>query len=781
MSQHIGSRTITATGGSIKRVGNYRVHTFPSEIVTDGLVLHIDAGHPDSHDYKNLSGSSSLGSVNDISGFGNNGTADDTDYIQEDKGAFKFASTDTSKIDIDSVPQVTGDYTIEIWFKSTSVVSHKNICDMNFQTGSYNTGPRLEQNSSGNLNWLVGNAGDTSYMGVEAKTNGLASGTIYHCVLVYNSQTKRFTSYLDASEHLQVDKIHSDDIVSFDDVTLGTGFNAGSRYFDGNIYSFKIYNRTLSAAEVAQNYDALKIRFQSYSNTFTPTCAGTEGKVEVLCVAGGGGGGRQHAGGGGGAGGLLYNSGFSLTNNSAVSLTVGQGGLAGSTDVFSQSMTNGGNSTFSTITATGGGKGGEENSPRNGTAGGSGGGGSGYSTATTGGAGTSGQGNAGGGGGTPSADNTYGQAGGGGGAGGAGGDGPEGSNNPPGNGGAGLAYDISGELKFYAGGGGGGSWDTTSGNANPGGLGGSGVGGKGGAGGSNHGFSGQNGVPNTGSGGGGSSGSAQPRSGGNGANGTVIVRYPASDYNVEVLLVAGGGGGGSGSQYAYSGGGGGAGGFIYKSKTTVISGQNMKVAVGRGGGGGSGYNPAPFGDTGKEGSNSRFGNLIAIAGGAGGAGLDRDGTSGGSGGGGGGRASAGGSGVAGQGFAGGNSSDHGDTTTYGAGGGGAASAGENASNTTTASGGAGILNSITGSAITYAQGGAGGSGSSPSGTPVDNTGQGGRGGVGNGGGGADGTHGIVVVVYKGPQRGTGGTVDTTSRPGYTIHKFTTFGVDTFIP
>ena len=55
MSQHIGSRTITATGGSIKRVGNYRVHTFPSEIVTDGLVLHIDAGHPDSHDYKNLS------------------------------------------------------------------------------------------------------------------------------------------------------------------------------------------------------------------------------------------------------------------------------------------------------------------------------------------------------------------------------------------------------------------------------------------------------------------------------------------------------------------------------------------------------------------------------------------------------------------------------------------------------------------------------------------------------------------------------------------------------
>ena len=40
--------------------------------------------------------------------------------------------------------------------------------------------------------------------------------------------------------------------------------------------------------------------------------------------------------------------------------------------------------------------------------------------------------------------------------------------------------------------------------------------------------------------------------------------------------------------------------------------------------------------------------------------------------------------------------------------------------------------------------------------------------------------GIVVVVYKGPQRGTGGTIDTTSRPGYTIHKFTSSGNDTYI-
>ena len=49
MSFNVGPRTISATGGSIKRVGNYRIHTFPSELVTDGLVLNLDAGDPRSY------------------------------------------------------------------------------------------------------------------------------------------------------------------------------------------------------------------------------------------------------------------------------------------------------------------------------------------------------------------------------------------------------------------------------------------------------------------------------------------------------------------------------------------------------------------------------------------------------------------------------------------------------------------------------------------------------------------------------------------------------------
>ena len=105
------------------------------------------------------------------------------------------------------------------------------------------------------------------------------------------------------------------------------------------------------------------------------------------------------------------------------------------------------------------------------------------------------------------------------------------------------------------------------------------------------------------------------------------------------------------------------------------------------------------------------------------------------------------------------------------------------SNVIRSPGGDGIYYSITGSSVLYSHGGnAGGVSSSQNYYKPDPTalGSGGRGAVGNGGAGGAGYNGIVIVAYKGPQRGTGGTIDSTSRPGYTLHKFTTPGPHTFI-
>jgi formylglycine-generating enzyme required for sulfatase activity len=226
------------------------------------------------------------------------------------------------------------------------------------------------------------------------------------------------------------------------------------------------------------------------------------GSVEVLLVAGGGGGGGAFntggGGGGGGAGGLIYTNLILVAGPQAV--TVGAGGVAGSW--YSDTATQGANSTIAGLTALGGGRGKFTDA---GTSGGSGAGGHGKGYAGGAGSQTNGYGNSGGVGGP--------NPGGGGGGGGAGSAGSAGvTNSVGGNGGAGRSYDISGVLTGYAGGGGGGAQVGSGGTATDG-------GGQGGTSGISGGVAG---APNTGGGGG---GGTYNSSGAAGGSGIVIVRY----------------------------------------------------------------------------------------------------------------------------------------------------------------------------------------------------------------------------------------------------------------
>jgi len=151
--------------------------------------------------------------------------------------------------------------------------------------------------------------------------------------------------------------------------------------------------------------------------------------VEYLVVAGGGGGGggfQSPGGGGGGAGGMRTGT-LSLNLSTNYTVTVGSGGTRGFGDQNSSSgyiaPTNGADSVFSTITSTGGGRGGVY-APSNTSNTGSGGSGGGGSYGSSAGTGITGQGNNGANAGQTDSQNGAG----GGGAGGVGGS-PGGSNN----------------------------------------------------------------------------------------------------------------------------------------------------------------------------------------------------------------------------------------------------------------------------------------------------------------------------------------------------------------
>ena len=233
--------------------------------------------------------------------------------------------------------------------------------------------------------------------------------------------------------------------------------------------------------------------------------------VDFLVVAGGGAGGKWGPGGGGGAGGLRTSYGttsgggssnessFQIQLSTNYNVTVGGGGTARS---------NGSDSTFATITSTGGGRGaGDNSSPIGSSSGGSGGGGSGEGGGATSGNGTANQGFAGGDGRAVSGSRA------GGGGGGANSNGYNGASGQGGDGGSGLAVSITGSPVTYAGGGGGATQSGSGGTAD----------GGGGAGQTDSSTASNNGTDNTGGGGGGGGSTSA-----NGGSGVVILRYPNS-------------------------------------------------------------------------------------------------------------------------------------------------------------------------------------------------------------------------------------------------------------
>lgn len=255
--------------------------------------------------------------------------------------------------------------------------------------------------------------------------------------------------------------------------------------------------------------------------------------------------------------------------------------------------------------------------------------------------------------------------------------------------------------------------------------------------------------------------------------------------SLEYLVVAGGGGGG---QAGDGGGGGGAGGLL-TGTTEKLVGNSILLTIGTGG------------SQGVSGTNSVLDTLVAIGGGAGANNAGpKNAFSGGSGGGQG-RDGCGtaGSGTTGQGNRGGNT-DCGGCHSAGGGGGAGEVGYDGAGNDcsaiygNTSKGGDGLSSSITGTLTYYAGGGGGGYG----GGRYDNAAKGGLGGGGDGGGntgyngvnntgggggggrysyGGSGGSGVVIIAYEGQpisniDSGLTYTLDTTSRPGFNIYKFT---------
>ena len=225
-----------------------------NEIVTSGLVLHLDAGNPFSYP------ATGVGTKwTDLSGNNNHGTlTNGVSYTDNNRGALTFDGVD-DRVSCNSPNFVfgTSSFTIEMWVYKTNTDSQIFFSQF-INTANGRDGVALGYRS-GSLWLLQGNGSswiietNQGSFPINSWTRIVASRSYDNSATYYYINQQLVYTY---TTNVNLTASNNGDIIFGMAGTTSSGFA-----FNGRISNAKIYNRALSAAEVSQNYEALKGRY----------------------------------------------------------------------------------------------------------------------------------------------------------------------------------------------------------------------------------------------------------------------------------------------------------------------------------------------------------------------------------------------------------------------------------------------------------------------------------------------------------------------------------------
>jgi hypothetical protein len=227
-------------------------------IVTDGLVLSLDAGNTNSYPGAGTTWS-------DLSGNGNNGTlTNGPTFNSANQGSIVFDGTNDYITTPDSTSLRPTSFSIDTWFKPTSFGVYNNI------VAKPVNGPAW---SSPYLSYMVRISANGTLLECSTSTGGtyralnvsytFLVNTIYNISFTFDSSTGAAITYLNGS--ILSSTTHTAGAISYASAPVLIGANYGGipvgEFFAGNIYNVQIYNKILSQIEITQNYEALRTRF----------------------------------------------------------------------------------------------------------------------------------------------------------------------------------------------------------------------------------------------------------------------------------------------------------------------------------------------------------------------------------------------------------------------------------------------------------------------------------------------------------------------------------------
>jgi hypothetical protein len=232
----------------------------PPKIVTDGLVLHLDAGNRRSYP-----GSGTTWT--DLSGAGNNGTLTNGPTFNGDNaGSIVFDGVNdytTLPTNFFTYPTLTT-FTISLWFKSSQSNGGTLFGQQNTSAPSINpTGwiPVIYLRSDGYIRsepFWTGNANNFIL-----STSVLNNNIWYNIVITFQSGVHIL--YVNGISNSQRTGLTLTSYTTTYYYFIGAGVSnqrfLGSNYFSGNISNFIFYNRALSATEIQQNFNSSRARY----------------------------------------------------------------------------------------------------------------------------------------------------------------------------------------------------------------------------------------------------------------------------------------------------------------------------------------------------------------------------------------------------------------------------------------------------------------------------------------------------------------------------------------
>lgn len=215
---------------------------YNTSIATDGLFIYYDPSNTRCY-------SGSATTSNNLVGLNNGNLTNGVGFTSENSGSFTFDGTNDNII----IPNfsVSGSFSVEICCNAA------NLSTTYVMVGKY---------GGGGYDFWIGVSGTRFKFSIslankiEPQTEIISPNTWYHICAVYNSSAITASIYLNG---ILAQTSNGSSIFQNPpgDYAIGAFGANGGYYFPGKITCHKYYNRALSAAEVKQNYNALRDRF----------------------------------------------------------------------------------------------------------------------------------------------------------------------------------------------------------------------------------------------------------------------------------------------------------------------------------------------------------------------------------------------------------------------------------------------------------------------------------------------------------------------------------------